>query len=132
MNGIRVAVDTTTAVHYLNNVEAVRRRLEAEPSIALPVAVAAELLFGALNSGRSAVNLPRYQALIDSAVVLPADPSTAMEYARLRLALKQLGRPIPSNDLWIAATCIQHNLTLVTSDRHFSACVDLLTEDWTR
>jgi tRNA(fMet)-specific endonuclease VapC len=52
--------------------------------------------------------------------------STAEVYARIRIALKQKGKPIPENDLWIAALCIERGSPLATSDEHFAA-IDELT-----
>ena len=46
---------------------------------------------------------------------------TATVYARLRLGLKEKGKPIPENDLRIAALCVEHHVPLVTLDRHFDA-----------
>ena len=43
----------------------------------------------------------------------------AEHYARLFVQLKRAGTPIPDNDLWIAAVAIEHDLALVTRDRHF-------------
>jgi tRNA(fMet)-specific endonuclease VapC len=51
---------------------------------------------------------------------------TAEVYARIRMDLKRKGKPIPENDLWIAALCIERGLPLATSDGHFAA-VDELT-----
>lgn len=50
--------------------------------------------------------------------VLPAAEGTAFPCARLRAAMKQQGKPIPSNDAWIAAHAIQHRLPLLSRDRH--------------
>jgi tRNA(fMet)-specific endonuclease VapC len=48
--------------------------------------------------------------------------------ARLRFVqLRRSGQPIPVNDLWIAALCLQHRLTLITRDRHFESIPQLLT-----
>ncbi len=47
--------------------------------------------------------------------------TTAEVYARLRLDLKQKGKPIPENDLWIAALCVEHHVPLAASDAHFDA-----------
>jgi len=63
------------------------------------------------------------------------DSTTAVHYlnrvtAEIKLALKQVGKPIPQNDLWIAATCRRHGLTLATSDAHFGHCPGLAVEDW--
>jgi tRNA(fMet)-specific endonuclease VapC len=51
-------------------------------------------------------------------------------YARVRVALKRKGRPIPENDIWIAAQALQHDLVLVTSDAHFKEIDDLKVEQW--
>ena len=51
-------------------------------------------------------------------IMLPA-PDTAEHYARLFVQLKRAGTPIPDNDLWIAALALEHDLLLITRDRHF-------------
>jgi predicted nucleic acid-binding protein len=56
---------------------------------------------------------------------LPVDDTTSGHYARIRAKLKKAGRPIPSNDLWIAALCRQHRLPLMSQDGHFDAVPDL-------
>jgi len=40
-------------------------------------------------------------------------------YARIRVRLREKGKPIPENDLWIAAACIEHRLPLAALDSHF-------------
>jgi tRNA(fMet)-specific endonuclease VapC len=132
MSGVSFALDTTAAIQLLNAVEPLPSRVAQQQAMALPLAVAAELLMGALNSQRQAYNLQRHQELIDSSVVLNPDLDTALEYARLHAAVRQAGRPIPHNDIWIAATCLQHGLILITADRHFDYCPNLVTEDWSR
>lgn len=42
-------------------------------------------------------------------------------YARLRLDLKTKGKPIPENDLWIAALCVEHQVKFTAVDGHFDA-----------
>jgi len=44
--------------------------------------------------------------------------------------LLKKGKPIPENDIWIAAIAIQQNLSLVTFDKHFSDVEDLQLETW--
>ena len=48
----------------------------------------------------------------------------------IKLQLKQLGRPLPQNDIWIAAIAKQHHLTLATRDKHFQVVAGLLYENW--
>ena len=51
---------------------------------------------------------------------------TAEHYARLFVQLKRAGTPVPDNDLWIAALALEHDLTLITRDRHFERIPQLL------
>jgi tRNA(fMet)-specific endonuclease VapC len=82
---------------------AITKRVLALPEIVLPTIVVGELLFGAENSTRPLKNLPRYLEFISTCEVVPLEKETATIYARTRLALKRKGRPIPMNDVWIAA-----------------------------
>lgn len=52
-------------------------------------------------------------------MVLNADNATAEQYAVIKTMLFQKGKPIPENDIWIAATSLQHNIRLLTKDKHF-------------
>jgi tRNA(fMet)-specific endonuclease VapC len=130
MSGVRVALDTTTAVAILNENPYVLARQQQEGPLALPAAVVAELRFGALNSGLKEENVARYEEFIKGAFFLDIDLETTRCYAELRLQLKRAGRPIPMNDLWIAASCLRHGLVLVAEDGHFGYCAGLQTENW--
>ena len=66
--------------------------------------------------GRGPVRSPRLMA---RCAVLPMTESTADVYARLRLRLREKGKPIPENDLWIAAACVEHGVPLATLDSLF-------------
>ena len=68
--------------------------------------------------------------LVARCPVIPCDESTARHYARLRNRLRGKGRPIPENDLWIAATASEHGLVLVTRDDHFDQVEGLSVERW--
>jgi tRNA(fMet)-specific endonuclease VapC len=86
----------------------------------LPTPVVGELLFGALNSGRPRDNVATVESLCKRCRVLTSDFGTAQTYARVRAQLKEAGTPIPENDVWIAAACLQHSLPLATFDEHFA------------
>lgn len=58
--------------------------------------------------------------------VLAPDEDTADHYARLFVQLKRAGKPLPDNDVWIAALCIQHRLALITRDKHFDRIPQLM------
>ena len=58
-------------------------------------------------------------------ILLPAR-ETAEHYARLFVQLKRAGTPVPDNDLWIAALALEHDLQLITRDKHFTQIPQLL------
>jgi len=59
--------------------------------------------------------------------VVPIDADTVGFYADIYARLRRQGRPIPTNDLWIAASAMQQGLRLLTLDRHFDLIDGLLT-----
>ena len=119
VTGERVAIDTNRAIALLHGDMAAQRSLDPFQVLCLPVPVLGELRFGALNSTRAASNLSALEHLADRCSVLAIDAATATTYSHVRHALKTAGTPIPENDVWIAAICIQHALPLATDDRHF-------------
>ncbi len=90
-------------------------------SIALPVIVVAELRAGFRGGTRSMQNERKLTEFIqeDGVSVIFPDDSTTHFYADAYHVLRQAGTPIPSNDLWIAALVIQHDLVLFSRDSHF-------------
>lgn len=49
------------------------------------------------------------------------DERVAVRYATVRAELKRIGRPLPENDIWIAAVCLEERLPLLTADHHFES-----------
>jgi predicted nucleic acid-binding protein len=89
--------------------------------LVLPFVVDAELRAGFKKGRKEKENynkLQQFQAL-DRVVVLWPDEETNELYAKVWAELSAKGKPIPTNDVWIAAVCLQHHLTLATSDAHF-------------
>lgn len=125
VSGNTVAPDTTAAIAVLGGDRealAVLRRFE---TLLLPVPALGELLYGALNSGRADDNVRAVTRLADRCRVLPVDDQVAAVYGRVRVGLKKRGRPIPENDVWIAAVCIRHGLPLAAREAHFEHVQDL-------
>jgi tRNA(fMet)-specific endonuclease VapC len=83
--------------------------------------VAGELLHGFRHGGRFAENVDELRQFLDSdyVVLAPITLVTADRYSRTALALKKKGRPLPVNDLWIAAQALETGADLVSFDRHF-------------
>ena len=129
MNG-RYLLDTNVILALFAGEPSVQECLEAAAEVFVPSVSIGELCFGARKSGRPAENLARVDEFAVDNVVLSCDIQTARHYGELKAALRAQGRPIPENDIWIAAVALQHNLVLVTSDAHFSGIESLRAESW--
>lgn len=119
MNG-KLLVDTNVVVALFASDPSALERLERRPELFLCVPVLGELRYGALASSRVEQNLTRLDRFAQSVRILPCDAETVLYYAAVRLSLRRKGRPIPENDIWIAAVALQHGLTVLSRDSHFS------------
>ena len=104
--------------------------LEGQPDLAVPVIALGEYLYG-IRQSRFQLRYERWLntnlAVLD---LLAVGRETAQPYAEIRRELKAAGQPIPSNDLWIAALAREHNLPIVSRDRHFQAVRGLRWVTW--
>jgi tRNA(fMet)-specific endonuclease VapC len=116
----KIALDTNIAIEVLNGNEPTIQVLRDFDLIYLPITVCGELLYGAKNSGRPHVNVPRFKSFISDCHVLDTVEPVAAEYSDIKKHLKEIGLPIPENDIWIAAICKVYGLALFTRDGHFS------------
>ncbi len=121
----KVALDTNAAIALLNNDKQTLLHLNKFDTIYLPITFCGELLFGAKNSGLAARNLKKYKEFIASCEPLNIDYSVADFYSSIRHQLKVKGKPIPENDVWIAATCVANKIPLLTYDKHFHEVAEL-------
>ena len=118
---MRVALDTNRYVDLCKGLAATVALLETCDEILLPFVVLGELRAGFAHGGRTAENerLLRRFLLKDDVRVLYADDQTTHHYASVFRQLRRQGTPIPTNDMWLAALVLQHNLVLHARDRHF-------------
>jgi tRNA(fMet)-specific endonuclease VapC len=125
-----VLLDTTAAVAVLQSDSAVAAVLTAAAHVVLPVTVIGELFYGAYNSGRPAENIAQVEAFASANTVLECNQDTARQYGRIRQQLRAKGKPIPENDIWIAAVALQHGLPVITRDAHFVEVDGLTVMGW--
>ncbi|MGP0074353.1 MAG: PIN domain-containing protein [Bryobacteraceae bacterium] len=104
--------------------------LDRAAGVFIPAIALGELFFGAAKSGRPSDNISRLERFATGRAIIACDLDVAREYGRLKQSLKERGRPILNNDIWIAAAAILHHLVLVTRDFHFQHVSDLVTADW--
>lgn len=126
----RFLLDTNIIIALFADEDVVKEKLSSAVEIFIPNVAIGELIYGALKSTRSDENLARINEFTESNVILGSDSETAQYYGQIKFSLQQNGRPIPENDIWIAAIATQNNLTLVSRDVHFSEIGDLQIEVW--
>jgi tRNA(fMet)-specific endonuclease VapC len=124
----RALLDTNIVIALFAGDPVVVESLESKTAVFLCVPVVGELRYGALASTRVEQNLARLDELTRAVEVLPCDNGTAQGYADMKFALRKLGRPMPENDVWIAAIARQRGLTLLSRDSHFEGIAGLRLE----
>jgi tRNA(fMet)-specific endonuclease VapC len=124
----RIIIDTNFYVAFKKREDAAVATLKKADYIAVSTVILGELLAGFRCGSREKQNREELDLFFDSPRVdlLSVDEETAEFYAQVFADLKQRGRPIPTNDLWLAASAMQHGLSLATYDDHFSGIGGLL------
>lgn len=118
---MRVAIDSNTYTDLARGAEPTTALLEAADALVLPFIVVAELRAGFGQGRRRVQNEATLQRLLlkERVSVAYPDDDTTYRYADVYAQLRRQGTPIPTNDMWIAAIVLQHNLALHARDRHF-------------
>lgn len=118
---MKLALDTNRYTDLCRGEPEVVEIVEAAGRVCLPFVVLAELRAGFTMGTRGAENeqvLQRFLAK-PGVEILWATEATIRCYAGLFRQLRRQGTPIPSNDLWIGALVVEHDLPLLTRDAHF-------------
>jgi tRNA(fMet)-specific endonuclease VapC len=98
--------------------------------LAIPVIVLGEYRYGIAQS-RNRASYERWVAgLLNDCLVLDINEPTTRHYAEITIELKKMGKPIPTNDIWIAALCRQHSIPLLSRDRHFDLVPGTKRVEW--
>jgi len=126
-----VLLDATVVVDHLRGASPrLHERLQETATLYLPVTALGELLYGAYKSEFTDKSLRQIEDFIRLCAILAPNERTAHFYGRIHADLARIGKPIPQNDLWIAALAHEHNLPLATRDQHFSAVTGLTLLEW--
>ena len=125
----RVLLDTNVIIAFFSGEKGVSKQF-ADAEVFVSSTVLGELYYGARKSAHAAANLARIEQFASSIQVLNCDAATAQLYGNIKDRLRSRGRPIPENDIWIAAVALQHGLPLATRDDHFKEVDGLRVENW--
>jgi predicted nucleic acid-binding protein len=118
-----IALDTNIYTAFKRGDEKIVSVLQHAPVIILSVTVLGELLGGFAAGQRESLNRNELTQFINSprVKIVSATAATADLYALVYVALRRKGQPIPTNDLWIAASCMEHGAALLSLDAHFQS-----------
>ena len=118
---MRIALDTSAYSAFMRGHEGVVELVQRAEEIVLSTIVLGELLAGFRRGARLRENVELLDRFRSSPRVRTAgiDEETAERYGEIVAHLRQAGTPIPTNDVWIAASAMQLGLRLVTTDTHF-------------
>lgn len=123
-------LDTNALSAYADEDPALFPVVESLGRLFLPAIVLGEYLSGIAISRKRASYEAWLESFIAGCTALDITQETSRHYANLVLELRKIGKPIPANDLWIAALCLQHGLPLLSRDRHFDFVPSLRRVTW--
>jgi predicted nucleic acid-binding protein len=126
----RLLLDTNAVSDFAESEPAIMELLAEVQVLALPVVVVGEYRFGIAQARNVADYHLWLERLITQTDVLNITDETTIHYAEVRLDLKRIGRPIPMNDVWIAALCRQHELPILSRDQHFDVVPKIKRLAW--
>lgn len=126
----RFLLDTNIVIAIFAKDSGVVDHLAQATEVFVPSIVLGELFYGARKSTQAQANIARIEEFAGDTVVLACDAATGREYGRIKNDLRIKGRPIPENDIWIAAIALQHGLTVVSRDDHFDEVSNLTVTTW--
>jgi predicted nucleic acid-binding protein len=126
----RIFLDTCAYSAFKRGHPQIGHRIQEASQIQLNPVVVGELRAGFLKGTRLTENLAELVQFLDSPRVacVPIDEETAERYAVILDSLRRTGTPIPVNDIWIAASAMQHGSVLLTTDPHFRAVAQIVAE----
>ena len=124
----RILIDTNAYAAFKRGDTRTLDILRRAPEIAMSATVLGELLAGFSSGGHAARNRRELAEFLASPRVrqLTVDAETAEHYAVLFTGLRKKGRPVPTNDLWIAASAMQHGYAVFSFDKHFTEMDNLI------
>jgi tRNA(fMet)-specific endonuclease VapC len=123
-------IDTNALIRFLARDPSLRWRMGHDFRCFVSFITVGELYAGAHQSSRQGSNIAEVQRICTDIPVIEWDMHLANEYGRIQAVLRRKGTSIPQNDIWIAATAVRHEMTLITLDKHFTAVEGLPVEIW--
>ena len=129
MIGNKYLLNTNIIVEIFKGNKIIAEKVNKLSEFYISAIVSGELFVGTNRVINKDAHLKRLNDLLFTKV-FPIDNITSKIYGKIVADLFKKGKPIPLNDIWIAATTFQHELVLITSDSHFTEIDDLKVKYW--
>jgi tRNA(fMet)-specific endonuclease VapC len=126
MTGNKCLLDTCIIIHAFKNNNDITAQLHTFSEIFVPSIAAGELYYGAYCSANVKKHLDQTNRFLQNYTILVPDTITGDLYGSIKTILKNKGKPMPENDIWIAGIAIRYDLPLFTSDKHFKEIESLI------
>jgi tRNA(fMet)-specific endonuclease VapC len=123
-------LDTNALSAFIDGEAEIGAILRSQHRAAIPVIVLGEFRYGITGSKHRKTYEEWLEAHLRRFDLLAITAETTVPYAALRAALKRLGRPIPANDVWIAALAVQYRLPILSQDKHFDGLSEVQRIGW--
>lgn len=126
----RVILDTSAYSAFMRGHPEVKLALQQAEEVYLNPVILGELLAGFMRGKRRKKNERELQTFLSSprVIVVDVDEETAERYAVILNSLWNAGTPIPTNDIWIAASAMQHGVHLLTTDAHYQTVTQVIVD----
>lgn len=126
----KIILDTSAYSAYMRGIPEIKLSIQQADEIFLNPVILGELLAGFIMGKSEKKNRAILEEFLSSSRVKVAviDEETSERYAVIINHLRKQGAPIPTNDLWISASAMQHGLKVVTTDSHYLKVPQIITE----
>jgi tRNA(fMet)-specific endonuclease VapC len=126
----RILVDTCAYIAALRGHGPIREALSVAETIVVSPVMLGELRTGFTKGTAGRRNESLLQRFLDSprVSIVEIDEETSQAYAVIHDGLRRAGRPVPTNDLWLAASAMQHGLRVLTTDERFDGIAQIIVE----
>lgn len=130
MTGNNILLDSNIIIELFKGNSSVTDQFKSYALVNIPFIVLGELYLGAYRSSNPEKHINQINSFLSKCQVLNGDEETADNYGKIKTFLLKKGKPIPENDIWIAAVAKQYQLALITRDSHFNEIDNLEVINW--
>lgn len=130
MTGNNFLLDTNIVIEVFDGNRDIADKINKLSAVYISSIAIGELYVGVNRVSNKSKHLKKLQDFLQLCTILDVDKTTAEHYGKIVAALYKKGKPIPTNDIWIASSALQYDFTLATRDKHFDEIEGLKITSW--